>query len=149
VEPTTVDAAELAKAESFYASVYRRIVRYMIALFLVAAPIAWIRFRWPAALAFTVGCGVGALNFYWLKTTLTAMADRVTKTGQPQSSAGVIFRFLLRYVLIAVAAYGIFRGSAGSVDGLFAGLFLPVGAIFIEAMYVVFAGLLRDSKFQE
>jgi len=149
VEPTTIDAAEQARAESFYAAVYRRIVRYMIALFLIATPVIWVRYRWPMALGFAVGCAVGALNFYWLKTTLTAMADRVTSTGQSQSSSGVVFRFLLRYLLIAVAVYGIFRGSAGSVYGVFAGLFLPVGAIFIEAIYATFAGLRRDPKFQE
>jgi len=149
VETTTIDAAEMARAESFYAAVYRRIIRYMIALFLIATPVFWVRYRWQMALGFAVGCAVGSLNFYWLKVTLTAMAERVTRTGQRQSSAGVVLRFLLRYLLIAVAAYGIFRGSAGSVYGLFAGLFLPVGAIFIEAMYATFAGLRRDSKFQE
>jgi hypothetical protein len=149
VEPTTIDAAEMERAENFYAAVYRRLIRSMIALFLIATPVIWVRYRWPLALGFAVGCAVGALNFYWLKVTLTAMADRVTSTGQPQSSSGVVFRFLLRYFLIAVAVYGIFRGSAGSVYGVFAGLFLPVGAIFIEAMYATFAGLRRDSKFQE
>jgi small-conductance mechanosensitive channel len=149
VEPATIDAAEMERAENFYAAVYRRIVRDMVALFLIATPVIWIRFHWAVGLSFVAGCAVGALNFYWLKVTLTAMADRVTSTGQPQSSAGVVFRFLLRYVLIAVAVYVIFRGSAGSVDGLFAGLFVPVGAIFIEAMYATFAGLRRDSKFQE
>lgn len=149
MEPTTIDAAELRRAESFYAAVYRRIIRNMVALFLVATPLILVRYRWPMALGFTVGCAVGALNFRWLKGTLTAMADRVTSTGRPQSSAGVVFRFLLRYLLIAVAVYGIFRGSAGSVYGVFAGLFLPVGAIFIEAIYATFAGLRRDSKFQE
>jgi hypothetical protein len=60
-----------------------------------------------------------------------------------QSSSGVVTRFLLRYALIAVAAYGIFRSSADSVYGLFVGLFLPVGAILIEAVYATYGALRR------
>ena len=148
-EPAASDPASHTRAEVFYAAVYRRIVRNMVALFFLVTPVLWARYDRALALSFAVGCAVAALNFYWLKVTLSALADRVTSTGIKQSSAGVIIRFLLRYVLIAVVVYGIFKGSASSVYGLFAGLFLPVGAIFIEAAYATFEGLRRNSKFQE
>jgi glucan phosphoethanolaminetransferase (alkaline phosphatase superfamily) len=145
----TQSHGENTQAEVFYAAVYRRIVRNMVVLFLLATPVLWVRYNRILALSFAAGCAVAALNFYWLKLTLTAMADRVTSTGHKQSAAGVIARFLLRYVLIAAAVYVIFKGSASSVYGLFAGLFLPVGAIFIEAVYATFGGLRGNSKFQE
>ena len=66
---------------------------------------------------------------------VTALADRATESGQPQSSGGVVLRFLLRYVLMALGAYVIFTVSPASLYGLLAGLFLPVAAIVCEAAY--------------
>jgi hypothetical protein len=57
---------------------------------------------------------------------------------------GIIARFLLRYVLLGVAAYAILTSFPASLRGLFAGLFLPVGAIACEAVYEVYAGLRHE-----
>ena len=54
-----------------------------------------------------------------------------------------MLRFALRYLLIAVAAYAIFKGSATSVVGLCAGLSLPVGAVLIETIYAIVCALRR------
>jgi hypothetical protein len=67
----------------------------------------------------------------------------VARQGKKRSAAGVVFTFVLRYVLIAVAAYAIFKGSETSVYGLFVGLSLPVGAILIEAVYVTCGAVRR------
>jgi hypothetical protein len=42
---------------------------------------------------------------------------------------------------MALAAYAIFKFSPASLYGLFAGLFLPVGAIMCEAAYELYAAL--------
>ena len=52
-----------------------------------------------------------------------------------------MLRFCLRYLLIAFAAYVIFKSSADSLYGLFAGLSLPVVAILIEAVLEVYSAL--------
>ena len=52
-----------------------------------------------------------------------------------QSSGGIVLRFLLRYVLMALGAYVIFTVSPASLYGLFGGLFLPVAAIACEGAY--------------
>lgn len=148
-EPSSADTAPSPDADAFSTGVYRRIVRNMVVLGVIVTPVLWVRYHRALALSFAAGCLIAALNFYWLKVTLTAMADRITRTGQRQSSAGVIARFLLRYLLIAAGVYAIFKGSADSVGGFFAGLFLPVGAILIEAVVAVFGGLRRDYKFHE
>jgi len=44
----------------------------------------------------------------------------------------MVFRFLVRYVLMAVGAYVILTVSPASLNGLLAGLFLPVAAIACE-----------------
>jgi hypothetical protein len=56
---------------------------------------------------------------------------------------GIVSRFLLRYALMAVAAYVIFSVSPASLNGLLAGLFLPVAAIVCEAVCELYAALGR------
>jgi hypothetical protein len=74
---------------------------------------------------------------------VSALADRVTTSGRRQSGSGVVARFLLRYALIALAAYGIFTVSRDSLYGLLGGLFLTVAAILCEAVYEVVVALRR------
>lgn len=132
-----------AEAESFYSGALTRIARCMIALAVLFTALGWLRFGWRIALGFTCGCAIAYLNFRWLERVVSAIADRATQTGQAQSSAGVVFRFLLRYFLMAVAAYAIFSVSPASLNGLFAGLFLPVAGIACEAAYEVYAAFRR------
>lgn len=102
-----------------------------------------IRFGILVAVGFALGCGIAYLNLHWLKRVVSALADRATNTGKTQSSKGIVLRFLLRYALIAAGCYVIFRVSTGSLFGLLAGLFLPVGAITCEAVYEVCVALRR------
>jgi len=131
------------KAESFYAGAVTRIPKFMLALAGGLTFAAWLRFGWRVALGFACGCAIAYLNFHWLERVVSGLADRVTQTGERQSSKGVVLRFLLRYFLMAVAAYVIFSVSPASLYGLFAGLFLPVAGIACEAAYEVFAAFAR------
>ena len=56
---------------------------------------------------------------------------------------GIVFRFLIRYLLMAVGAYVILTVSPASLNGLLAGLFLPVAAIGCEAIYELYVALAR------
>jgi small-conductance mechanosensitive channel len=131
------------KAESFYAGAVARIPRFMILLAVVFTAAAWLHFGWRIALGFACGCAIAYLNFHWLERVVSGVADRVTRTGQPQSGRGVVIRFLLRYLLMALAAYAIFSVSPASLYGLFAGLFLPVAGIACEAVYEVYVAFAR------
>ena len=134
---------EAGKSEAFYASAVTRIPRFMIVLAILFTAGALIRFGWRIALGFACGCAIAYLNFHWLERVVNALADRVTRTGQPQSRRGVVGRFLLRYLLMALAAYAIFSVSPASLYGLFAGLFLPVAGIACEAIYELYASYSR------
>jgi len=131
------------QAESLYSGAYARIVRFMVVLAIVATVAVLLRFGGAMGGGFVMGCAVAFLNFHWLTRVVSALADRATATGERQSSKGVVLRFLLRYFLIALAAYAIFRISRDSLYGLLAGLFLPVGAILMEAVYELYAALRR------
>jgi len=138
-----MSADEGSRAESFYSGALTRIPRFMIALGLILSAAGWLCFGWRIALGFACGCAIAYLNFHWLERVVTALADRATQTAYKQSSGGVVFRFLVRYFLMAAAAYSIFSVSPASLYGLFAGLFLPVGGIACEAAYELYMALAR------
>src|SRR5579864_9173127 len=136
---------EPSAEEGFYAAALPRIRNFMLILAPVLCAVAWAKFGLRAAIGFLLGCVIAYLNFQWLKSGVSGLADRATNSGKAQSGKGIIARFLLRYVLLGVAAYVILTSFPASLRGLFAGLFLPVGAIACEAVYEIFAGLTRQS----
>jgi hypothetical protein len=132
-----------AAAEKFYSGALDRIRRFMAAIGVLATIAVCIAFGWKVAIGLALGCVIAWVNFYWLKQAVSALADRVTSTGRKQSGSGVVARFLLRYALIALAGYAIFRVSRDSLYGLLGGLFLTVAAILCEAVYEVVVALRR------
>lgn len=136
-------AATEAAAEKFYSGAMERIRRFMAAIGVIATVVVWIAFGWKIGAGLALGCAIAWVNFYWLKQAVSALADRVTTSGRRQSGSGVVARFLLRYALIALAAYGIFTVSRDSLYGLLGGLFLTVAAILCEAVYEVVVALRR------
>jgi len=120
-----------------------RITGYMPVLAAIGTAIIWWQAGLLSSAGFLVGCLIAYVNFYWLKRVVNALADRVTRSGRGETGGGVLTRFLLRYGLIAVAAYAILRFSTRSLYGMLAGLFLPVAAIACEAVYEVYGALRR------
>jgi dipeptide/tripeptide permease len=131
--------------DSFYDRAYGRIVRFMIVLAVLLTAVLTVIFGRVVGFGFAVGSAIALVNFYWLKRVVSALADRATRTGQRQSSSGMVLRFLLRYGMIAAGVYVIFRVSSVSGYGLLAGLFLPVGGIACEAAYELYVGLRRGT----
>ena len=138
-------AAVSGKGESLYDGAARRIPRFMIFLALLFTAVSWLRFGWRTAIGFAFGSAMAYLNFHWLERVVSALADRVTSTGQPTSSRGVVGRFLFRYLLMALGGYVIFSFSPASLYGLLAGLFLPVAGIACEAGYELYASFARGA----
>lgn len=144
-EGSSFDVPPAADADAFYSGALDRIRNCMIALALVLSVAAWWKFGGWTALGFLLGCIIAYLNFHWLKSGVAGLADRVTSTGKSQSGTGIVARFLLRYVLLGAAAYGILASFPASLRGLFAGLFLPVGAIACEAAYELYVAVTREA----
>jgi small-conductance mechanosensitive channel len=137
------DASQEAAADRFYSGALDRIRHFMVVLAPLLAAAAWYRFGLRPAAGLAFGCVIAYVNFYWLKRVISGFADRATGGGAPRSGMGIVFRFLLRYVLMAVGAYVILTFSPASLNGLLAGLFLPVAAIACEAAYELYAALAR------
>lgn len=136
-------SAAAAMPDSVYAGALDRIQRSMLVLTVLVPLAAWWRFGWRSALGLACGCIVAYLNFHWLKRGVGGLADRIVAAGKPQSGKGIVVRFLLRYVLMGLAAYGILAVSPASLYGLLGGLFLPVAAIACEAAYEAYVALAR------
>src|SRR5208282_2280113 len=140
IEPNPATAAA---AEHVYSVALHRIRSFMAVLAPLLVATAWWKFGLRPAVGFAFGCVIAYLNFHWLKRVIAGFVDRATGTAHSQSGQGIVFRFLLRYVLMALGAYVIFTVSPASLNGLLAGLFLPVAAIVCEAVYEVYAALAR------
>ena len=106
----------------------------------------WGGWRWGAG--FTVGAALSALNFHWMKGAVGTLADLASSqavqeaAGEPPrqpKTARVVARFVLRFALIGVAAYVIFKSSFLSLGAFFAGLFLFLAAILVEIIYQVYS----------
>jgi ATP synthase I chain len=134
-----------SESDEFYSGALDRIRKFMVVLGVVLSLAAWLKFGARSGIGFFVGCAIAYLNFQWLKSGISALADRVTNTGKAQSGKGVVLRFLLRYVLLGVAAYAILTSFPASLRGLLAGLFLPVGGIACEAAYELYAAITRQT----
>jgi len=129
--------------DDFYSSAAARIPWFMAGLGLALTAASCWKFGRSSALGFLAGSVIAFLNFHWLKSGVSGLADRVTNSGKPQSGRGIVARFLLRYVLMGAAAYVILTSFPASLRGLFAGLFLPVGAIACEAVYETYVAITR------
>ena len=122
-------------SNDFYSRALGRIHKFMLVLGAAAIVTALAMLGWRIAVGFAVGCAVSFLNFYWLKKVVAGVAAATVESGTPASSRGVVHRFLLRYFLMALAAFVILTVSRDSLYGFFAGLFLPVAAMLCEAGY--------------
>lgn len=122
-------------------AVYQRL-NFSIGLLLAVGVFTFLSLRdWRMSAGFLLGGLIGILNFVVLKRTVSAVGEVVVEGRATRSVKRQVFKFFFRYVLLAAVLYVIFKSSAVSVYGLFMGLFLPVGAILIEAVYELYSAL--------
>lgn len=148
-EEQPVESQIPAEETKLLAGVERRIVRAMWVLGIVGVVACWLWRDGSWAAGFTIGAVLSALNFLWMKTAISALADAASSPPAPSGSggqgararsAGAVARFVLRYALIALAGYVIFHSSVISLGAFFLGLFLAIVAILAEVTYQIYCG---------
>ena len=112
----------------YYAAAERRIWRLQLLLAALGTAGAWWLAGWGGAAGFAVGAAVSSVNFLWLKQAVDAVVEK--SGGRKQRL--LVAKFVGRYALIGLAAYGILRYTAWDIKALLAGLFLFVAAILAE-----------------
>jgi small-conductance mechanosensitive channel len=138
---TGLSQSKESEARQFYNDAQSRALRIGLVLAGLATVCTWFRWGRGVGMALALGCLVGGLNAYWLARSTASFARKAVESADPGREhrrpgwAGVLFQYVLRYLLIAIAAYAILKSSVFSILGFFTGLFLPVVSLMVEAFY--------------
>jgi hypothetical protein len=130
---------ESAEGATFYGGAARRILWSIIVLTVALVPLTWVRFGRVAAEGFFLGAAISYVNFRWLERAVNGLARAIVELQSPERGGRIVFRFLIRYLLIAMVAYVTFVGWSGAFRGLLCGLCVPVAAMMGEAVYEGFS----------
>jgi hypothetical protein len=125
------------------ARIIPRLLRNMlVASVLLLGPAFWV-YRWVGAIGFAFGAAVSYVNFRSLTRGVEGLADRIVNRNSREKGGRIILRFVVRYGLVAVAAYAIFKGSSLAFRGFLWGLCVPVAALMAEAVWEGYAAFRR------
>ena len=113
-----------------YRRVFRRVSRNIFLLAAAGAAIATVWRGWRAGLLFLLGAAASYFSFF----SLRRMMESFGPGARP--ARGRIFVFSsLRFLLLALGAYGILKLFGVNAIAAFAGLFVPVAAVTFEIFY--------------
>jgi hypothetical protein len=133
--------AEDPEAKKIYVQAIPRMLRVMTVAGIALIPFAlWISGT-EGAMGFTAGGVVSWINFRALVRGVEGLADRVVNRKSLEKGGVIMGRFLVRYGLVAVAAYVIFISSKQAFRGFLCGLCLPVAALMAEALIESYAAV--------
>jgi len=144
---TEIPAEELR----LLAGVEPRIFRGTLILGIIGAVAFWLWRGTGWAVGFAVGATLSGLSFQWMQVAISAITERIVsgaaaggqRTARKPGSAGAVARFVLRYALIAIVGYVIFRSSFVSLTAFFAGLFVSIAAVLGEIGYQIYLSFRR------
>jgi len=140
-EQTSPAPVKDPQTEQFYARALPRMLRTMlIASALLLVPVLGF-YGWPGMTGVAAGSAVSYINFRALARGVEGLADRIVNRQSKEKGRAIVARFLVRYGLVGIVAYAIFKGSSLAFRGFLWGLCLPVAAMMVEAAveaYVAF-----------
>ena len=117
-----------------------RLLRNMLVVsLLLVAPVFWF-YRWAGSFGFALGAAVSYVNFRTLTRGVEGLADRIVNRHSREKGGRILFRFGVRYLLVAAVAYAIFRGSSVGFHGFLWGLSVPAAALMVEAVWQGYSG---------
>jgi hypothetical protein len=131
--------------EAFLDRALPRIRRFMLVLGASGTLLSLVFFRWPATAGFVVGAVISYVNQHWLQQAIEALGERITTQNSSERGGLIVFRAMLRYALIAAAAYVIFNVSSAALYGFLAGVCLPIAAVACEVVVEIFITLRRGT----
>lgn len=141
----TTEPNENTRELEFLSGAYARIVWCSIIAGVVALPVSWGAIGFPFATGFLLGWLLGIMNSHWLRRLVDQFAAVSVDGRKATSPRRMVGLFLLRYAFIALVAYAIFESSINALNGLFAGLLVPVFGILCEAAIEIFHSVKQSS----
>ena len=119
--------------DSFYARAIPRMLRTMLVVGALLLGPAFGFYGWAGAIGVAAGSAISYINFRTLVSGVEALGDRIVNRQSKERGWAIVLRFLVRYGLVGIAAYAIFKSSALAFRGFLWGLCLPVAAMMVEA----------------
>jgi ATP synthase I chain len=124
-----------------------RIARNMVWLAAAGAIAGWAAAGWRWAAGFLLGAAISAVNYRGLRRMVEGLGGHSPERRASAWPGGI--RFVLRFILLGVAAYVILRFSPINVLAVLIGLFVLIAAVFVEAAFEIFYGGKRTLDHQE
>jgi hypothetical protein len=118
-------------------AVERRVWRNIFAVVAIAVVIAALFADLKFMLGLILGGGLALLNYKWLHSSLRAALG----AGNEKAPPGTLIKFIVRWLVIAAAAWAANRTGYFDAIAILAGLFAPAVAVMIEALYVAYKAL--------
>ncbi|MCI0349023.1 MAG: ATP synthase subunit I [Acidobacteriales bacterium] len=128
-------------SEAFLNRAYPRIIRISTILGVMGSVIALAAYGVAAAAGFVAGAAASVLNFVWLHRGVAVLVDRMLSQGEAGARSRVLLSLFLRYALVALIAYVIFKSSARAMGAFLIALPLPILAAMCEAAYEAFVNV--------
>jgi ATP synthase I chain len=136
LDPSAENSDEESRDENL--TIERIIPRVLRNILVVSVPLfgpaLWF-YGWAGSIGFAFGAAVSYLNFRSLRLGVEGLADRIVNRESREKGGWIIFRFLVRYGLVAIVAYAIFKSSSLAFRGFLWGLCVPVVALMAEAAW--------------
>lgn len=121
-------------------AVERRLELYTFIFIFVASVIGLFWSGWRMLLGVLVGGALSLFNKRWLRGSLQAMLDRVAAEGTGRVPSFTVFKFVLRYVVMAlVIGVAVWTGRVHPL-GIGIGFAAIVGGAMIETVYQLYLG---------
>lgn len=139
--PIEAPGEDVSKVERIVPRLLRNILVLSI---LFIGPAFWF-YHFAGAIGFGLGAAVSYVNFRSLSLGVEGLTARIVDQQSRERGGRIIMRFAVRYLLVAVVAYAIFKSSSGAFGAFLWGLCVPVGALMIEAVWQGYSALRRTS----
>ena len=129
--------------EAYYRAAERRVEFSTLGLGILASLIFFFARGWRDAAGILAGAALGWVNYRWLKQAMNWMARLAAEQADAPAvriPKSTYVKFFGRYALIIAVLYGIFSNSLLPAAAVIGGLFAPVGAVLLEALYQLITG---------
>jgi ATP synthase I chain len=131
-----IASSDVLTSETVFDRVVPRLLRNILVISgLLLVPALWF-YDWAGLIGFVFGGTISYINFRSLTRGVEGLADRIVNKDSQEKGAVIVFRFVVRYVLVAAAAYAIFVSSFVAFRGFLWGLCVPVAALMVEALWL-------------
>jgi len=119
--------------EQLYVDSVSRMARWMVWLGAAGVAVSGVGWGWRGALGFALGSSASVVMFRWLQHFVDVLG------GKPPRK-GVLVLFALRYVLLGLGLYAIFKFSKISLMAAVSGLFVSTAAAIAEVVFELLHG---------